>query len=100
MSAKRLFEPHLVLKEIALPPGAEWRPDLPGWVFALVTTGQAYSIHALRNQELDTGAVIGLARSGRAYIRASQVKGARLNCFHVEPERLVGLITLGEQQSL
>jgi AraC-like DNA-binding protein len=100
MSAKRLFEPHLVMKEITLPPGAEWQPDLPGWVFAQVTKGQAYSIHALRNQQLDSGAVIGFARSGRACIRASQVNGALLNCFHVEPERLVGLITLGEQQSL
>jgi AraC-like DNA-binding protein len=100
MSAKQLFEPQLVLKKIALPAGAEWRPDLPGWVFAQVATGQAYSIHAVRNVELDTGAVIGFARSGRAYIRASQVNGALLNCFHVEPERLFGLITLGEQQSL
>lgn len=100
MSAKRFFEPHLVLKEIALPPAAEWQPDLPGWIFAQVTTGQAYSIHALRNQQLETGSVIGFARPGRACIRSSQVNGALLNCFHVEPERLVGLITLGEQQSL
>ena len=100
MSAKGLFELHLVVKEIPLPPAAEWQPGLPGWVFAQVTMGQAYSIHALKSQELDTGAVIGFGRSGRGYIRASQVNGATLNCFHVEPERLAGLITLGEQQSL
>src|SRR5262245_36738385 len=100
MSAKHVFEPHLVVTQVQLLPAAEWQPTSPGWVFAQVTAGQAYSIHALKSQDLDTGAVIGFSQSGRGYIRASRVNGALLNCFHVEPERLVGLITLGEQRSL
>jgi len=52
MNPKHVFEPHLVIKHINLPPAGEWQPDLAGWVFARMTAGQAYAMHAARNQLL------------------------------------------------
>jgi AraC-like DNA-binding protein len=100
MSSKRVSEPHLVVREIGLVPAGEWNPDWPGWLFAQVTSGQAYSMHSLKNQELDTGAFAVFPTCERGYIRASQVSGASLHYFYVEPERLVGLITVGELRGL
>jgi AraC-like DNA-binding protein len=100
MNPKRVFEPHLVVKHINLPPGSEWKPELPGWVFARVTAGQAYAIHALKNQLLEGGSVIAFPWSDRGYVRASQLDWTSLHFFQVEPERLAGLITLGEQHFL
>jgi AraC-like DNA-binding protein len=100
MSSKHAFEPHLIIKHVTLPPAGEWRPDLPGWVFARMTAGQAYAMHTLQNQLLETGSVIAFPCLDRGYIRASQLDWASLHFFQVEPERLVGLVTLGEQQFL
>jgi AraC-like DNA-binding protein len=100
MNPKQVFEPHLVVKHITLPPAGEWRPDLPGWVFARLTAGQAYAMHALKNQLLETGSVIAFPWPDRGYIRASQLDWASLHFFQVEPERLVGLVTLDEQKFL
>jgi AraC-like DNA-binding protein len=100
MNPKHVFEPHLVIKHVILPPAGEWRPDFPGWVFARMTAGQAYAMHTLQNQFIETGSVIAFPWLDRGYVRASQLDGASLQFFQVEPERLVGLVTLGEQQFL
>ena len=100
MNPKHVFEPHLVIKHVSLPPGGEWRPDSPGWVFARMTAGHAYAMHSVENQLLETGSVIAFPWLDRGYVRASQLDGASLHFFQVEPERLVGLVTLGEQQFL
>jgi AraC-like DNA-binding protein len=100
MNPKHVFEPHLVIRHVTLPPAGEWRPDLPGWVFARMTAGQAYAMHAVKNHLLETGSVIAFPWLERGYIRASQLDWASLHFFQVEPERLVGLVTLGEQQFL
>jgi AraC-like DNA-binding protein len=100
MNPKHVFEPHLVIKQITLLPAGEWRPDLSGWVFARVTAGQVYAMHASKNQILETGSVIAFPWQDRGYVRASQLEWASLHFFQVEPERLVGLVTLGEQKFL
>jgi AraC-like DNA-binding protein len=100
MNPKHIFEPHLVVKTINVPPAGEWKPELPGWIFAHVTAGQAYVMHALRNQQLETGGVVAFPSPSKGYIRASQLDWASLHFFQVEPERLAGLVTLGEQQFL
>lgn len=100
MNSKHIFEPHLVVKTINLPPAGEWKPELPGWVFAHVTTGQAYAMHALKNQQLETGCVVAFPWLGKGHVRASQLDWASLHFFRVEPERLAGLITLSEQHLL
>jgi len=100
MNSKHVFEPHLLLKHLNLPPAGEWTPELPGWIFTLVTAGQAYSMHPVKNQLLESGAVIAFPLLGRGYLRASQLDWTSLHFFQVEPERLAGLVTLGEQQFL
>jgi AraC-like DNA-binding protein len=100
MNPKNVFEPHLVIRHVTVPPGGEWRPDLPGWVFARMTAGQAYAMHPAKNQLLEAGSLIAFPWLDRGYIRASQLDWGSLHFFQVEPERLVGLMTLGEQQFL
>jgi AraC-like DNA-binding protein len=65
-----------------------------------MTAGQAYAMHASKNQLLDPGSVIAFPWLDRGYVRASQLDWASLHFFQVEPERLTGLVTLGEQQFL
>src|SRR5215468_5599744 len=100
MNSKHFFDPHLVVKYVSLPPAGEWRPEMPGWVFAHVTAGQAYAIHALKNQQLETGSVVAFPWLDKGYVRASQLDWTALHFFQVEPERLPGLVTLGEQDIL
>jgi AraC-like DNA-binding protein len=100
MNSKYTFDPHLVVKQVSLPPAGEWKPDMSGWVFARVTAGQAYVMHAAKNQQLETGCVVAFPWSEKGYVRASQLDYASLHFFQVEPERLAGLVTLGEQELL
>jgi AraC-like DNA-binding protein len=100
MNPKHVFEPHLVINHVTLPPAGEWQPDLPGWIFARMTAGQAYAMHPIKNHLLETGSVIAFPWLERGCVRASQLDWASLHFFQVEPERLVGLVTLAEQQFL
>jgi AraC-like DNA-binding protein len=65
-----------------------------------MTAGQAYAMHPQKNQLLETDSVIAFPWLDRGYVRASQLDWASLHFFQVEPERLVGMVTLGEQQFL
>jgi AraC-like DNA-binding protein len=100
MNPKHIFQPHLVVRQINLPPAGEWKPDSPGWVFVHVTGGQAYAMHTLKNQPLETGSAVAFSPLDLGYLRASQLDWALLHFFQVEPERLAGLLTLWEQRSL
>lgn len=100
MNSNYYFDPHLVIKYINLPPTGEWKPDMAGWVFAHVTAGQAYVMHALKNEQLETGSVVAFPWLDKGCVRASQLDWASLHFFQVEPERLPELVTLGEQAIL
>lgn len=100
MKPKLSFEPHLVVKEIALPPGSEWTLHLPGWTFLHVTAGVGYWLHPRSNHELVSGSVLVFSDRAQGIIRASQVSEALIHFFRLQPERLTGLVSLGEQQFL
>jgi len=100
MKAKRSFEPHLVIKELTLSPGEEWPPQAPGWSCLQVTTGIAYWLHPSLNQELTPGAVVICSERGRGRVRASQVSETVIHHFRLNPDRLTGLVSHGEQQFL
>jgi len=100
MNSKRSFEPHLVIKEVALPAGSEWNPDSNGWSFLHFTRGVGYWLHPKGNHELATGSVLLFSQCAQGTIRASQVGEVILHCFRLQPERLMGLVTLSEQQFL
>jgi AraC-like DNA-binding protein len=91
----------LAIREFLLPPGGEWEPRLPGWSLIQVGQGSGYWLHQQSNNELPAGSLLLLpGRSQPGSIRASQVSGLSLSAFIVDPRRLTGLITLGEQSFL
>jgi AraC-like DNA-binding protein len=100
MKPKLSFEPHLVVKEIVIPPGNEWMIQSPGWSFLHVTSGAGYYLHPRMNHDLIPGSVLVTSDQAKGVIRASQLGQARIHYFRLQPERLTGLVTLGEQQFL
>ena len=100
MNSKRSFEPHLVIREIALPPGSEWNPQSSGWSFLHFTRGIGYWLHPKGNHELTTGSALLFSDRAPGTIRASQVGEVTVHFFRLQPERLLGLATLSEQQFL
>jgi AraC-like DNA-binding protein len=93
----RSYEPHLVIREMYLPPGLEWVPRFSGWSLIQVGAGTGYFLKPGMNQGLEPGMVLLLAAEVQGNIRASQLGGLTLYFFSVEPERLTGLITMEEQ---
>jgi AraC-like DNA-binding protein len=100
MKPRLSFEPHLVIKETVLSPGNEWTIQSPGWTFLYVTAGAGYWLHPRGNYDLITGSVLVLSDYAKGVIRASQLATVRIHYFRLQPERLSGLVTLGEQQFL
>jgi len=90
----------LVLRELALVPGGEWGPALPGWLFAHLTHGLAYWMHSRSTQELGSGSLLVVPEGARGLIRVSQLGPAVCHFFFVEPKKLTGLITLAELRRL
>jgi AraC-like DNA-binding protein len=100
MKSDRLFEPHLVIHEMALPPGAEWVPQLRGWGLLHVKSGIGYWQQPGRVQELAAGSACVITSPAQGGLRASQLGDLVIAYVCVEPERLYGLLSLGEQQAL
>src|SRR5262249_46219786 len=68
------------------------------WSMVLIREGMAYWMQRQQNRELLSGAVLLLTDRIEGIILASQLGGALLHIFRVEPQRLTGLITLREQR--
>jgi len=100
MKTKVLFQPHLVVKEVSLCAGSEWNVQSTGWMFLHVSSGAAYWLHPRANYDVVTGSVLILSEQAKGTIRASQLGETRFHYFHLQPERLTGLVTLGEQDLL
>jgi AraC-like DNA-binding protein len=97
---ERIYEPHLAVREISVPPGGEWSPRSPGWSLIQIGRGTGYFLQSQSSQELEIGMVLLVAGQVQGSIRASQLGGLSLYSFSVIPTRLTGLITLGEQDFL
>src|SRR5579859_7507688 len=100
MKPKLSFEAHLVIRETVLAPGTEWAIQSPGWSFLQVTRGAAYWLHPRMNHDLTTGSVLVLSQNARGLVRASQLEAVQIHYFRLQPARLTGLLSLGEQQFL
>ena len=92
------YEPHLAMMELFIAPGEEWTPRSSGWSLIQIGSGTGYWLYPQLNQELAAGAVLLVGKHVEGTIRASQLGGARVRFFRVEPERLTGLVTLSEQR--
>ncbi len=99
-STDHSYEPHLELCELSLAPGSEWMPRPSGWSLCQVDSGAGYWLHPDANQELLPGTLILRNGPSPGKIRASQLGSLSLRFFHVEPSRLTGLLSLGEQEFL
>jgi AraC-like DNA-binding protein len=100
MKPKHSFEPHLALRTVTLPPGSEWSIHSVGWSFLHITNGVGYWLHPRENHELIAGWVLVCSDQAPGVVRASQVGELVIHFFRLQPERLTGLVTLGEQQLL
>jgi AraC-like DNA-binding protein len=100
MKPKTLFEPHLMINEAKLPKSGEWAPNFRGWCFLQIKSGISYWQERGGAQEVSAGSALVLARQTRGGLCASQLSEVDFTYFCLEPEKLSGLLTLGEQHSL
>ena len=100
MKAVRSFEPHLVISEITLPRSAEWAPQLPGWSFIQVRSGISYWWQPSGAVELPPGSVLVITGEIQGGFRASQLSDVSMAYFCMDLEKLWGLLSLSEQNSL
>src|SRR5215472_13422429 len=98
MKTDRFYQEHLVINKVALAPGAEWAYHPRGWVFIYVSAGIGYWLHPRSNHELETGTALVLSDQSQGCFRASQLGEAVLQLFHVQPQRLTGLVSLADQE--
>jgi AraC-like DNA-binding protein len=91
------YEPHLTLKTVFVPPGEEWAPKSHGWSLLRVQSGNGYWLQVQSSIELETGTTLLVAGTIPGRVRASQLSETSVCSFHVDPARLTGLITTGEQ---
>ena len=94
------YQPHLVINEAILAPGGEWTFQSPGWCFMQVGSGAGYWLRPRMYHELATGAALVVSEEKPGAFRARQVAGAVLHFARIIPERLIGLVTLGDQRFL
>lgn len=94
----RSYIPHLTIQEVSIAPGGEWSQRMSGWTLIFISSGLGYWMGERANKELDAGAAFLLSCQSRGTIRSSQIGGLQLQFFSVEPARLTGVITLGEQR--
>lgn len=92
------YEHHLIVKELFLAPGEEWVLRSPGWSMILIKEGTGYWMNRQQNQELLPGSALLVTGRAEGCLLASQLGGAFLHIFRVEPHLLTGLITLREQR--
>ncbi len=93
----RDHESHLTIRAVSIPPGGEWTIGQPGWTVALVSDGNGYCLTSKGHVELPTGAMLVISGHSPMVIRASQLGEMSLRIFGITPNRLPGLITVGEQ---
>jgi AraC-like DNA-binding protein len=100
MRVKPLFEPHLMIQEMKLPQGGEWRPQFRGWCFLQIQSGICYWQDPGGAREIPAGSVLVRTREARGGLCASQLSGVEIAFFCLEPEKLTGLLSLGEQRCI
>ncbi len=100
MKAGLLYEPHLAINELRLPPGAEWAPSFRAWSFIQVRSGISYWQQGTGTRELAEGMALVLTGEARGSLRASQLGEVAVSYFCLDPGRLTGLLSLSEQHAL
>jgi len=89
-----------MIREIKLPQGGEWRPQFRGWCLAQIKSGICYWQEPGGAREIRAGSVLVRTREARGALCASQLSGVEIAYFCLEPEKLTGLLSLGEQRCI
>jgi AraC-like DNA-binding protein len=97
MKTQPFFEPHLVITEVRLPKGGEWRPRFRGWCLLRVGSGISYWQEESGTREVAAGSMLLLSNEACGRLRASQLSEVAISYFCVEVEKLLGLLSLREQ---
>jgi AraC-like DNA-binding protein len=90
---------HLILQELSLSPSGEWTPG-GGWTVARAAEGAGYCLQTGAAWELNAGDMVVVGPHASVVLRASQLGVLKLECFHVLPQCLNGLLTLREWRHL
>jgi AraC-like DNA-binding protein len=90
----------LVINEVRLPQGGEWRPHFQGWCLLHIGSGISYWQDPNGTQEVSAGSALVLCAEARGVLRASQLNEVSATYFCVETEKLLGLLSLREQHFL
>jgi AraC-like DNA-binding protein len=100
MRKNPLPEPHLVLREVRLQKGAEWRPQFRGWCLLQTGSGASYWQEAGVMREVPPESALIFPAEAPGILRASQLNDVAIRHFCVEPGKLLGLLTVREQHVL
>jgi AraC-like DNA-binding protein len=91
----------LILQEKELPPSAEWQPRSEGWLGLRIAAGQGYWLQSgVPVRPLNTGDVVFVGGQTSGTLRASQLCPVKLHFFTVQPQLLIGVLTLAEGHRL
>jgi AraC-like DNA-binding protein len=92
---------HLILQEKELPPSAEWQPPTSGWLGLRIAAGQGYWLQSgAAVHSLTVGNVLFLGSNVNGMVRASQLGPLQLHYLTVQPELLIGVLTIAEGRQL
>jgi AraC-like DNA-binding protein len=100
MKTRPSFEPHLVINEMRMTYGGEWRPHFRGWCLLHIGSGISYWQDQNGTQEIPTGSTLVLCAEARGVLRASRLNEVAITYFCVETGKLLGLLSLPEQHFL
>lgn len=98
MKRKPLRKPHLVVNDLLLTRGSDWAPRLNGWCMAWVGSGIGYWHGREAKSELQPGSVVAFPAGTHDVFRASLLNDVELSYFSVEPDRLMGILGVREQE--
>ncbi|MDB6033412.1 MAG: 3-methyladenine glycosylase/8-oxoguanine glycosylase [Verrucomicrobiales bacterium] len=94
------FQRHLVLGEMKLGAGLEWREEGAGWLFLRLARGVAYWLGKNLAEEIHSDGVLVVPPDVQGVIRVSQLGTAQLHYFHFCPELVTAFLTVSEEHYL
>lgn len=100
MKIKPILERHLVVNEHRLPHGTEWLHQFRGWCLAYIGKGISYWMGTVGSVEIPAGSTLAFPTEAGGLLRASQLTEVNIIYFYVETGKLLGLLSLREQNFL
>lgn len=88
---------NLLLQELTLASGAEWRPPSEAWWFVGIVDGAAYWLGRPTSVSLDPQSVLVVPSTAHGYLRASQIASTRIVFFGFVPDTIVGVFTVSDR---